>query len=69
MRANPKSEKGAVTLIVLVTMLFLIAFLMTMYIRLANKSGTSAESWIYTFRGNVDLFHLIIFPLDATFLK
>lgn len=44
MKINPKSQKGAITLIVLVTMLFLTAFLMTMYIRLANKAGISAET-------------------------
>jgi len=44
MKINLKSQKGAVTLIVLVTMLFLTAFLMTMYIRLANKAGISAET-------------------------
>lgn len=44
MRINPKSQKGAITLIVLVTMLFLITFLMTMYIRISNKAQTSAET-------------------------
>ncbi len=44
MNINPKSQKGAITLIVLVTMLFLIAFLMSMYIRISNKAQTSAET-------------------------
>lgn len=44
MKINPKSQKGAITLIVLVTMLFLTAFLMSMYIGIANKAGTSAET-------------------------
>ena len=44
MKMNPKSQKGAITLITLVTMLFLTAFLMTMYIRIANKAGISTES-------------------------
>lgn len=44
MKINPKSQKGAITLIVLVTMLFLIAFLMSMYIRISNKAQTSAET-------------------------
>ena len=44
MKINPKSQKGAITLVVLVTMLFLTAFLMTLYIRLSNKAGISAES-------------------------
>lgn len=44
MKMNPKSQKGAITLIVLVTMLFLIAFLMSMYIRISNKAQTSAET-------------------------
>lgn len=44
MRINPKSQKGAITLVVLVTMLFLTAFLMTMYIRVANKAEISAET-------------------------
>ena len=46
MKINPKSQKGAVTLVVLVTMLFLTAFLMTMYIRLANKASTSAQTTV-----------------------
>ena len=38
MKINPKSQKGAITLVVLVAMLFLTAFLMSMYIRIANKA-------------------------------
>ncbi len=41
---NIKSEKGAVTLIALVTMLFLVSFLMTMYIRISNKAQSSVEA-------------------------
>ncbi len=44
MKINPKSEKGAITLIVLVTMFFLLAFLMSMYIGIANKAKSSAET-------------------------
>ena len=44
MKTNVKSEKGAITLIALVTMLFLISFLMTMYIRISNKAQISAET-------------------------
>ena len=44
MKINLKSQKGAITLVVLVTMLFLTAFLMSMYIGLANKAQTSAET-------------------------
>lgn len=44
MKINSKSEKGAITLIVLVAMLFLITFLMSMYISIANKAQTSAET-------------------------
>lgn len=44
MKINPKSQKGAITLVVLITMLFLTAFLMSMYIGLANKAQTSAET-------------------------
>ena len=44
MRINPKSQKGAITLVVLVSMLFLTAFLMSMYIGIANKARTSAET-------------------------
>lgn len=44
MKYNPKSQKGAITLVVLVTMLFLTAFIMTMYIKLSNKAGISAET-------------------------
>lgn len=38
MKINPKSEKGAITLIVLVAMLFLTIILMSIYIRTANKA-------------------------------
>ncbi|MBO5413189.1 MAG: hypothetical protein J6A29_02650 [Clostridia bacterium] len=38
MKINPKSEKGAITLIVLVAMLFLTILLMSIYIRIANKA-------------------------------
>ena len=44
MKINPKSQKGAITLVVLVAMLFLTAFLMSMYIGIANKAKTSAET-------------------------
>lgn len=44
MKVNPKSQKGAVTLIMTVTMLFLTAFLMTLYIRLSNNASISAET-------------------------
>lgn len=44
MRVNIKSEKGAITLVVLVAMLFLLSFLMSIYIGVANKAQTSAES-------------------------
>lgn len=44
MKINPKSQNGAITLIVLVSMLFLTAFLMSMYIGIANKARTSAET-------------------------
>lgn len=44
MKINPKSEKGAITLIVLVAMLFLTIILMSLYIRIANKAQTSAEN-------------------------
>ena len=44
MNKKLKSEKGAITLVVLVTMLFLIAFLMTLFLRVANKAQTSAET-------------------------
>ena len=43
MRINAKSQKGAIALVTLVTMLFLTAFLITLYIRIANKSAISAE--------------------------
>lgn len=41
---NIKSEKGAITLIALVTMLFLVSFLMSMYIRISNKAQSSVEA-------------------------
>lgn len=44
MKINPKSEKGAITLVVLIGMLFLTAFLMSMYIGIANKAQSSAET-------------------------
>ena len=44
MKINPKSEKGAVTLVVLVSMLFLTALLISLYIEIANKAQTSAET-------------------------
>lgn len=44
MKINPKSEKGAITLVVLVGMLFLTVFLMSVYIKLSNKAQTSAET-------------------------
>ena len=44
MKINPKSEKGAITLIVLVGMLFLTTFLMSMYIATANKAQDSSET-------------------------
>lgn len=44
MRENLKSEKGAITLIVLVGMLFLTTFLISMYIATANKAQDSAET-------------------------
>lgn len=44
MNKKLKSEKGAITLVVLVTMLFLIAFLMTLFLRVANKAQISAET-------------------------
>jgi len=44
MRINPKSQKGAVTLMVLITMLFLMAFLMSLYVITSNKAQTSAET-------------------------
>ncbi|MCL2341832.1 MAG: LamG domain-containing protein [Firmicutes bacterium] len=40
---NAKSEKGAVTLLVLVTMLFFVAFLITTYMILANKARSQKE--------------------------
>ena len=44
MKINPKSQKGAITLVVLVTMLLLTAVLMSMYIVIANKAQSSAET-------------------------
>ncbi len=44
MKVKLKSQKGAITLIVLVAMLFLTMFLMSMYIILANEAQTSAET-------------------------
>lgn len=44
MNVNPKSEKGAITLVVLVGMLFLTVFLMSIYIQLSNKAQDSAET-------------------------
>ena len=44
MKINPKSQKGAITLVVLVGMLFLTAFLMSMYIAIANRAQNSAET-------------------------
>ena len=43
MKENLKSERGAITLIVLVTMIFLLTFLIVTYIKIANKAQTSAE--------------------------
>lgn len=44
MRINLKSEKGAITLVVLIGMLFLAAFLMSVYIQIANRAQSSAET-------------------------
>lgn len=44
MKINPKSEKGAITFVVLIGMLFLTAFLMSVYIGIANKAQNSAET-------------------------
>lgn len=44
MKIKLKSEKGAITLIVLVAMLLLTTALMNMYIITANKAQTSAEA-------------------------
>lgn len=44
MKINLKSEKGAITLIVIVAMLLLTTLLMNMYIITANKAQTSAET-------------------------
>jgi len=40
---NVKSEKGAVTLLVLVTILFFVAFLITTYIFVANKAKSQID--------------------------
>ena len=44
MIVDPKSEKGAITLIALVTVLFIMSFLMTSYIYMANKAQKSSEA-------------------------
>ena len=44
MKEKLKSEKGAITLVVLIGMLFLTAFLMSMYIQIANRAQSSAET-------------------------
>lgn len=44
MKINLKSQKGAITLVVLVAMLLLTAILMSTYIRIANKAQISAET-------------------------
>lgn len=44
MKINPKSEKGAITLVVLVGMLFLTVFLMSMYIKISNNAQGSEET-------------------------
>lgn len=44
MKINVKSEKGAITLVVLVGMLFLTVFLMSVYIMLSNKAQNSRET-------------------------
>lgn len=44
MKINAKSEKGAITLVVLVGMLFLTVFLMSVYIKLSNKVQNSSET-------------------------
>lgn len=44
MKISLKSEKGAITLVVLVAMLFLMAVLMSIYIGIANKAQISAEN-------------------------
>lgn len=42
-RHNVKNQKGAVTLLVLVTILFFVAVLMSLYILIANKAQTQIE--------------------------
>ena len=44
MNRKLKSEKGAITMIVLVSVLFIMAFLISLYIRVANKAQASAET-------------------------
>ena len=44
MKKNLKSEKGAISLIALVTVLFIMSFLMSMYIILSNRAQSSAET-------------------------
>lgn len=44
MKKTLKSEKGAITLVVLIGMLFLTTFLMSMHINIANKARISAET-------------------------
>lgn len=44
MKINPKSEKGAVTLVVLIGMLFLTVFLMSVYIKISNEAQGSLET-------------------------
>lgn len=43
MKINIKSEKGAITLVVLIGMIFLTVFLMSVYIQISNKAQSSAE--------------------------
>ena len=44
MRINPKSQKGAIALMVLITMLFLMTFLLSLYIGTSNKAQMSTET-------------------------
>ena len=44
MKNKLKSQNGAITVIALVTMLFILFFLMTIYIRVSNKAQSSAEA-------------------------
>lgn len=44
MKINPKSEKGAITLVVLTGMLLLTVFLMSMYIQMSNRAQGTAET-------------------------